>query len=152
SLSFFPYCAELLARFRDDDRIMSITGCNFQKDMKGYPYSYHFSEYHHVWDWSTWRLSWRYYDDTMKLYHDYDDYDFLKSVSCSRSFFSYWKREFDQVYHRTLDTWDYVWLFSCWANSGLTCTPRVNLVSNIGFGADATHTHDSNSSSSNVPR
>src|SRR5262249_20722231 len=58
SPSFFPYCAELLARFRNDERIMCITGCNFQQDMKGYPYSYYFSKYHHVWGWATWRRAW----------------------------------------------------------------------------------------------
>ncbi len=88
----------------------------------------------------------------MKLYPEYLDYNYFKSLSCSCSFSDYWKNEFDAVYHRTLDTWDYVWTFSCWANSGLTCTPRVNLVSNIGFGPDATHTHDSKDSSSQKPR
>jgi hypothetical protein len=152
SQSFFPYCVELLKRFRDDQRIMCITGCNFQRDMSGYPYSYYFSNYVHVWGWATWRRAWRSYDDTMKFYPEYVDYNFFKLLSGSHEFVAYWKREFDAVYDRTLDTWDYVWLFSCWANSGLTCTPRVNLVSNIGFGPNATHTHDHKSNSSNLPR
>jgi hypothetical protein len=88
----------------------------------------------------------------MKLYPEYAAGNFFKSLSSSPAFSDYWRNEFDQVYHRTLDTWDYVWTFSCWANSGLTCTPRLNLVSNIGFGADATHCRDNNSSSSNLPR
>src|SRR5262249_49404554 len=145
SQSFFPYCAELLAHFRDDERIMCITGNNFQQDMSGYPYSYYFSKYVHVWGWATWRRAWRSYDDTMKLYPEYIDFNFSKSRSPSSSFIAYWKGELDKVYRRTLDTWDYVWMFSCWANSGLTCTPRVNLVSNIGFGPDATHCRDNSS-------
>jgi hypothetical protein len=152
SQSFFLYCAELLRRFRDDERIMSITGCNFQQDMNGYPYSYYFSNYNHVWGWATWRRAWQCYDDTMKFYPEYVSYNFLRSLSSSPGFIDYWKAELDKVYHRTLDTWDYVWTFSCWANSGLTCTPRVNLVSNIGFGPGATHCLDSNSSSSNRSR
>jgi hypothetical protein len=151
SPSFFPYCADLLNRFRDDQRIMCITGNNFQQDMNGYPYSYYFSKYNHIWGWATWCRAWRCYDDTMRLYPEYLDYNFFKSLSPSRGFFDYWKGELDKVYHRTLDTWDYVWMFSCWANNGLTCTPRVNLVSNIGFGPDATHCHN-NSSSSNLSR
>jgi hypothetical protein len=152
SQSFFPYCAELLTRFRDDERIMCITGNNFQRDMNGYPYSYYFSNYNHIWGWATWRRAWRYYDDTMTLYPKFVDYNSFKALSCSRGFLDYWKGELDKVYHRTLDTWDYVWMFSCWANSGLTCTPRLNLVSNIGFSPDATHCRDINSSSSNLPR
>jgi hypothetical protein len=152
SPSFFPYCAELLRRYRDDQRIMCITGNNFQRDMNHYPYSYYFSNYNHIWGWATWRRAWGCYDDTMKLYQEYVDYNFFKSLSSLHGFCDYWKAELDKVYHRTLDTWDYVWMFSCWANNGLTCTPRVNLVSNIGFGPDATHCHDSSSSSSNLSR
>ena len=152
SQSFFPYCVELLKRFRDDERIMCITGCNFQQDMSGYPYSYYFSNYVHVWGWATWRRAWRRYDDAMKVYPEYVDRNFFRSLSHSSGFCNYWKGELDKVYYRKLDTWDYVWLFSCWANSGLTCTPRVNLVSNIGFAPDATHCHYSESNMSNLPR
>ena len=42
-------------------------------------------------------------------------------------------------------SWGYRWLFSCWANGGLAIHPNVNLVSNIGFGANATHTADQQS-------
>ncbi len=148
---FFPYCAELLTRFRDDERIMCITGNNFQQDMSGYPYSYYFSKYNHIWGWATWRRAWQCYDDTMKLYPEYVGRNFFKSLSGSPGFSDYWRNEFNQVFHRKLDTWDYVWTFTCWANSGLTCTPHVNLVSNIGFGPDATHCRDNNSAS-NLPR
>ena len=88
----------------------------------------------------------------MKFYPEYIEYNFFKSLSCSPGFFGYWKSQFDKVYYRTLDTWDYVWMFSCWANSGLACTPRVNLISNIGFGPDATHCHDTSSNLSNLSR
>jgi hypothetical protein len=94
--------------------------------MNGYAYSYYFSKYHWIWGWATWQRAWRCYDDTMKLYPEYSDYIF-KSLSPSRVFSDRWKGALDLVYHRTFDTWDYVWMFSCWANSGLTCTPRVNL-------------------------
>lgn len=38
------------------------------------------------------------------------------------------------------NTWDYHWTFTCLANSGLTALPNRNLVNNVGFGEDATHT------------
>jgi hypothetical protein len=38
------------------------------------------------------------------------------------------------------DSWAYRWTFTCLINGGLTALPNVNLVSNIGFGADGTHT------------
>jgi hypothetical protein len=39
-----------------------------------------------------------------------------------------------------IDTWDYQWLYACWSQSGLSIVPSRNLVTNIGFGPDATHT------------
>ena len=38
------------------------------------------------------------------------------------------------------DTWDYQWTFTCVANGGLTVLPNRNLIDNVGFGEDATHT------------
>ena len=39
-----------------------------------------------------------------------------------------------------IDTWDHQWTFSCWAQNGLAIVPDINLVSNIGFGENSTHT------------
>jgi hypothetical protein len=56
---------------------------------------------------------------------------------------AYWTRKFDAVYDGEIDTWDYQWAFSCWIQRGLTVLPTVNLVQNIGFADDATHTRNS---------
>ena len=42
-----------------------------------------------------------------------------------------------------LDAWDYQWFYTRAVNSGLSIVPSVNLVENIGFGEDATHTFSS---------
>ena len=52
----------------------------------------------------------------------------------------YWTRVFDRSYAGEIDSWAYRWLFTCWVNNGLTALPSANLVKNIGFGEDATHT------------
>jgi hypothetical protein len=142
--SFFEFCDVLLERFRDDERVMCITGNNFQPDMGRYPSGYYFSKYTHVWGWASWRRAWRLYDAQMERYSDFNRASTLEAMSLSEGFSNYWRNCFDSVYTRRLDTWDYVWGFSCWAQNGLTATPRANLVSNIGFGADATHTTDPN--------
>lgn len=53
---------------------------------------------------------------------------------------NFWSKVFDDVFDKKIDTWDYQWVFSMWANGMLTILPSVNLISNIGFGEDATHT------------
>ena len=53
----------------------------------------------------------------------------------------YWSDIWQKLLERGQpDTWDYQWTFTCLANGGLTALPNRNLVNNVGFGVDATHT------------
>ncbi len=65
--SFFPFCAELLEKYRHDDRIMMISGDNYQKDKLRTDYSYYFTRYNQIWGWASWRRVWNLYDVEMKL-------------------------------------------------------------------------------------
>ena len=47
---------------------------------------------------------------------------------------------FDIVKNNKLDTWDFQWVWTVWKNDGVSIIPNVNLVKNIGFGEEATHT------------
>ena len=54
---------------------------------------------------------------------------------------AYWSRIWHRLFKEGVpNTWDYQWMFTCIVNGGLTTLPNRNLVKNIGFGADATHT------------
>jgi hypothetical protein len=140
SQSFFPYCAELLDRYRDDTRIMSVSGNNFQRGRQISEYSYYFSKYMHCWGWATWRRAWNLYDREMLHWPAFKAAGGLRSISeGSAEFEEVWAHELDKSYCKKINTWDYSFLFSCWANSGLTCLPAINLVSNIGFDAQGTH-------------
>ena len=52
----------------------------------------------------------------------------------------YWSKEFQTMKDNKLDTWDFQWAFTIWENNGLAILPNVNMISNIGFGLEATHT------------
>lgn len=54
----------------------------------------------------------------------------------------HWSRLFDDVRSGTVDTWDVQWCYTAWKERWQSLLPRYNLVSNIGFGVDATHTTD----------
>jgi hypothetical protein len=149
--SFFPFCAELLERYRDDERVMMISGNNFQPEWDRSPYSYYGSAYAHIWGWASWRRAWQHYDVEMRLWPLLRARAGLLEDLGERVCELYWCDIFDRTHAGAIDTWDYQWLFACRAQSGLTLIPERNLVTNIGFGAGATHTAEENHLA-NLPR
>ncbi len=140
--SFFPYCVELLERYRDNPRVMHIGGNNFWGPRVRLPHSYCFSRYAHIWGWATWRRAWKLYDRDMRQWPGPDPQDVLGRALRRRDERRYWAARFDLAKAGRIDTWDFAWLFTCWAADGVAITPRVNLVTNLGFGGDSTHTPD----------
>jgi hypothetical protein len=136
---FFPYCSELLERYRDTEQVFTIGGNNFQPGTVGGA-SYYFSTYGHIWGWATWRRAWA------KYRYNLNDYDAqmmrkkMKKYFFDLQAFDYWWHVFDMMCTNPVDTWDYQWSFCQWYHNGLSIMPNVNLVSNIGHGVDATHT------------
>jgi hypothetical protein len=47
---------------------------------------------------------------------------------------------FDLTAAGEIDTWDYQWIYTVIEQAGLACYPTRNLVSNLGYRADAAHT------------
>lgn len=139
-ISFFRFCQELLDYYRHDKRISIISGNNFQKDMRGYPYSYYFSRYTHNWGWATWKRTWQKIDFQMKSWKEFRESGGLKTIFNDKKAIYYW----DQIFQKMSELgarqhWDYKLLLSSFMNNTLSILPSVNLVSNIGFGADATN-------------
>lgn len=138
--SFFPFCVELLERYRNEPRIAQISGDNFQFGRETSPYSYYFSRYNHIWGWASWRRAWEMHDNAMTDWPLFRDNKLLEGRLSGKREVAYWTDVFNRVYTGEIDTWDCRWTFSCWKNNLLTVLPSKNLVSNIGFGPGATHT------------
>jgi cephalosporin hydroxylase/predicted SAM-dependent methyltransferase len=148
-LTFFRYCEELLEKYRDDERIMMISGNNFQFGTKRSEDSYYFSRYSHIWGFATWRRAWKKYDVSIQKWNHLKEstwlYDFLQNEQAA----TYWSKIFEAV-SNGFDTWDYSLLFSLWINEGFCILPEVNLVSNIGFGSNAENCKDTSSPLANM--
>ena len=138
--SFFEFCDRLLEKYKDDDRIFSISGTTFQPDSRQDINSYYFSKYPHIWGWATWRRAWKFYDVEIKSWEKIRNEGNLKSIIAEKQVRAYWNRKFNQLYQNKIDTWDFQWTFSSFIQNGLHIIPNQNLVSNIGFGDNATHT------------
>jgi hypothetical protein len=147
--TFFPFAAELLERYRDDQRIAMISGDNFQHGRRRTDYSYYFSRYTHIWGWATWRRAWQLYDHRMSAWPELRDGGWLADMLGDGRAVDYWRRIFEETHSERNSSWAYRWTFAAWSQSGLTILPNGNLVSNIGFGEAATHTvgHDKSLSS-----
>lgn len=149
--SFFWFCEELLERYRGDMRIMAVSGDNFQKGSARNEFSYYFSRYLHIWGWASWRRAWLYYEKDMQSWPYIRDHGYLQDILLDKATVKYWGKIFETAYRNKIDSWAYRWTFSCWIQSGLTVLPNVNLVSNIGFGEDGTHTKKATSKIAMIP-
>lgn len=148
--SFFRLCSELLEKYRGNDRVMHIGGVNFQDGVKRGDASYYFSRYCHVWGWATWKRAWSKYDAAMKNFSG-EKYDSdIGGIIPDKEIRGHYRKYFELVKNNQLDTWDYQWVWTVWSNDGLSVIPNVNLVRNIGFGEEATHTTDTSSSLSEI--
>lgn len=148
--SFFSYCQDLLTRYRNDDRIMMISGDNFQPQRRT-PNSYFFSRWAHIWGWASWRRAWQHFDMEISTWPLAKTNNSLRAAFSSDNEYRDWKPILDRQFAGEIDTWDFPWQYACWANHGLSIIPERNLISNIGFGRDATHTIDPESHLANRP-
>jgi hypothetical protein len=151
SPDFFPFCTELLDKYRNDKRIMAITGTNLVSEhQRSNEYSYSFSNHNNIWGWASWRRAWDLYDYEMSDYKKIKDLGYLKNSFNSQHEYDYFLWVFERTFLYPSITWDYQWEFIRRINSGLTIQPQKNLISNLGFGHDATHTKNPSDKSSRL--
>lgn len=137
---FFRFCQELLERYRDDPSISQIGGVNFQDGIKRSDASYYFSRHNHIWGWATWRRAWMLHLDAMRQWPALREGPWLRSSLGTWRETRFWGTAFDKVSGGEIDAWSYEWIFTSWLHGMLSIVPETNLVSNIGFGPEATHT------------
>ena len=146
--SFFPYCAELLRRYRDDPSIHHIGGfaLDTPRELFGGA-SYAPSTLAVAWGWATWADRWQAHrrrfprdwtagsngilPHTAKLTPE----AFSTISGGLRTEYAYRARLASTA---TLP-WDNLVGLSVSNAGGCVITPAVNMVENIGFGPDATH-------------
>ena len=143
--TFFQFCEELLSKYRDDERVMAIAGTSLVGEWRSPLQSYCFSQFGGNWGWASWRRAWKFFDYNIKLFPQLLEAQFLENYLREPKYYLYWKKLFQEIYESPdRSCWDYQWLLACWMQNGLKICPEVNLITNIGFGANATHTFSDN--------
>ncbi|MEA5464685.1 class I SAM-dependent methyltransferase [Leptothoe sp. PORK10 BA2] len=151
-LSFFKFCTFLLEHYQDNSNIMHIGGSNFLPNLPSDINGYYFSKYCPVWGWATWKRAWKKFDINLSNWPEMKKTRLIKKYCKTSLEQNYWHFFFERVYKKKSVHWDYAWQFACWSNQGVSIIPNVNLVSNIGFGDNATHTKNSELYFSNLPK
>lgn len=149
--SFFPFCAELLERYRNEPRVMYISGNNFMFNEITFQHSYSFSRHNHIWGFATWRRAWQKYDTEMSGFEEALSSHFFDELIPDSRIRKEYITILNAVKLGTVDTWDYQWFFNTWCAEGVGVIPSQNLVSNIGYGALALNTFRENHILANIP-
>ena len=143
STAFLNFANQMLEEFEDNLNVGSIGGTNLvpNDDVSSSLDDYRFSAYTTSWGWATWADRWRDYET------DLESFPKMKFISPDNFWnFSkrrYWRKIFAATANGIVDTWDYRWLYSNWKHGRVAIIPNSNLVLNVGFGEEATHTKDS---------
>ena len=137
SLSFFRFCDELLEKFKNDEKILLISGNNYFK--KKNEYSYFASKNPCFYGWATWKRSWKNYDPKMRDWPKLKEKKWINDIFKDKSSRYYWTKVFDETYSGKKNTWDYQWWYLSLKNNSITLRPSRNLVQHIGSGKDSTH-------------
>ena len=140
SQSFFQYCKDLLDYYEHHDRVMVISGDNFQDEIQRGEASYYFSQINHCWGWATWKHKWAKFHEAIEKFEFFTQ-NLKAQYTHSEAVNQYWHNIFVQTYNKQIDSWAYLWTMAGFVFHGLTCLPNKNLIKNIGIGhEDAVHT------------
>jgi hypothetical protein len=130
----------MLERFRDDPKVGSISGDNFLPPSLLPERPYGFSKYVQIWGWATWRRFWKHYD--FELTGEEAEWEsIIRRMNPIENQAKYWLQILQALRSGLIDTWDYQVMFSAWKADLVHIFPSRNLICNLGYGTDATHTN-----------
>ena len=138
--SFFKFCEIMLNHYKNNEKIMHIAGSNFQDSNWHSDGSYYFSQISaQCWGWATWRRAWEFNRPQMEGFDEFLSSNKLENLFNDTRFIEFWKNYYSSAYEAKINSWNAVWSYSIVSNNGLCVIPNKNLVSNIGFGEEASN-------------
>lgn len=138
--SFFRFCDSMLEYYKEDNRVMHIGGYNPIDENPNCPFDYFFTRASMIWGWATWKRAWSLFDPEMSSWPEVRDNNMLFNPALQKETYEDEVIKYDKVYNHEMDSWGYAWGYTIDYNGGLCILPQKNLIENVGFGEDATHT------------
>ncbi len=140
SNDFYEFCSTMLEKYRYNDSVGSISGTKISPFFKNYKYDYFLSKYPNIWGWATWKRVWSKYDVNISNWEDLWRINKIDEYLSDPILVNYWRKVFKNVYESKIDTWDYQFVYLYFKEKYRCIIPNKNLIKNIGFDAEATHT------------
>jgi hypothetical protein len=149
--SFFSFCSLMLNKYRYNEKISMITGTNFLLKWKDHKYSHIITLLGNHTGWASWKRAWESFDYQMLSWNTDKGKNNIREL-LKKKYYSYYSGLFDKyVNYQLNDVWDYQWIFARWFSGGRTIVSTKNLISNIGFDMEGTHTLSHNSMMAKLP-
>ena len=132
---------------------MNISGDNFHQNNPDFACaeSYFFTSIPLMHGFATWRRAWALYDDGMVAWPQVKAENLLSLVFSDFAVREHLSYKFDQYHNGALTNWDGKWTFAHILNHSFSICPRVNLVTNIGYGEGATNSTNTDDWKANLP-
>lgn len=138
-ITFFPYCEELLNKYKHDTRSMHISGRDNENDNNFYngEYSYYYGRRMHCWGWASWRRAWKYMDLELKSYPQFEKENAIDKFIFNKKEKANLKNKFKHLYaSKSKKTWAWPYAYSLLCQGALCINPRRRLVKNIGINSE----------------
>lgn len=149
--TFFPYCAELLARYRDEPKVHAILGTKLPCEPRTSPYSYRFSRLFFCWGWAGFARAWKTVDKALAAYPGLRAENWFASNACSERERLFYEDGCAAAHARRIVHWDWAVIFSAYVRGELFAVPDRNLISNIGWGPEGTQLKTANHILADLP-
>lgn len=142
---FFPFCEELLEKYKDNPGISMISAMNHLEEYHNFnDDSYIFCNSGAIWGWATWKRQWELYDFEMNFVDRLNAFEKIKNshyLKCyKRDLLAQGIDRYKVLKEgKKLSSWTFQFNMIRFLNHQLSIVPSVNMVSNIGLTSESTH-------------
>ena len=138
SQSFFPFCKELLEKYKDDKRINMICGMNNTGVSKHCKASYLFTKKGSIWGWASWRRVLDAWDENYTWLDEPKKCEIIKRQISKKQYENYIKtakahRASGRAHYETINA------ATMFLSDSYNIVPKYNMISNIGISKESTH-------------
>ncbi len=145
SQSFFPFCEQLLEKYKDDPRVHMICGMNHEGDSSAtIKEDYFFAKTPTIWGWATWKRAWQNWDTSFDYLNDSETirriHENILPPKWAKFQIERAKKTRDYLKNTgTVYSFEVLNAMAMNLNSSCAIIPTMNMISNVGISEDSVH-------------